>query len=94
MWEKWNPSHTCSTVSVNAMEEGRQLLSEDNSSHPSQEFEESNSGDDLMALSSQALNGTEGSKTIRLRGFISGQEAFMLVDSGSSHCFINEKLAS
>lgn len=47
-----------------------------------------------MTLSSQALNGTEGSKTIRLRGFISGHEAFMLVDSGSSHCFLNERLAS
>lgn len=47
-----------------------------------------------MALSTQALNGTKGSKTIRLRGFVAGQEAFMLVDSGSSHCFINEQLAS
>jgi hypothetical protein len=47
-----------------------------------------------MAISIQALNGTKGSKTIRLRGFLAGQETFMLVDSGSSHCFINEQLAS
>lgn len=76
------------------MEEVWKILSKENSSHPSQEFEDFDSGDDLMALSIQALNDTEGSKTIRLRGFVAGQEAFMLVDSGSSHCFINEQLAS
>lgn len=51
--------------------------------------EELDSGDDLMAISVQALKGTK-SNTIRLRGYISDQEAFMLVDSGSTHCFISE----
>jgi hypothetical protein len=61
---------------------------------PSMTQDDSDSGEDLMAISIQALNGTKGSKTIRLRGFLAGQETFMLVDSGSSHCFINEQLAS
>lgn len=41
----------------------------------------------------QALTGTEGSKTIILRGHLEGKEVFMLVDSGSSHSFINDQLA-
>jgi hypothetical protein len=56
------------------MEEVWQILSEEHSSHPSQLSEEFDSGDDQMALSVQALNGTEGSKTIRLRDFVARQE--------------------
>lgn len=47
---------------------------------PSVTQEDSDSGEDLMAISMQALNGTEGSMTIRLRGFLARQEAFMLVE--------------
>lgn len=39
----------------------------------------------LLAISQQALNGTESSKSIRLRGWIQGTELLMLVDSGSTH---------
>lgn len=56
--------------------------------------EEDDSGDDLMAISIQALQGTEGMKTIRFRGFLSSQEVFMLIDSGSSHSFINKMLVT
>lgn len=41
----------------------------------------------------QALKGSEGAKTVRLRGFIESAEVLMLLDSGSSHCFINEHIA-
>lgn len=54
--------------------------------------EDTDTNDELMAISVQALNGTEGSKTIRLRGHLQGREVFILVDSGSSHSFISEKL--
>jgi hypothetical protein len=40
---------------------------------PSMTQEDSDSGEDLMAISIQALNGTEGSKTIRLRGFLASK---------------------
>jgi hypothetical protein len=53
------------------------------------EEEAEDSGDDLMAISLQAVNGIEGTKTIQFRGFVAGQEVFMLVDSGSSHSFAN-----
>lgn len=49
---------------------------------PPSEPEDSDSADDLCALSMQAAKGTEGSQTIRLRGFMNNVEAFMLVDSG------------
>lgn len=56
--------------------------------------EDLDSRDELMVISVQALNGTEGSRTVRLKGHMQGKEAFMLVDSGSSHSFISEHMAS
>jgi len=72
------------------MEEVWQVLNED--SHPSlkQDEEEEESNNELMAISLQAMRGVEGARTIRFRGFIVEQEVFMLVDSGSSHCFITD----
>jgi hypothetical protein len=53
------------------LEEVWQFL--EGSSNVSQIHEEEDElGDDLMAISIQALQGTEGIKTIRLRGFLSG----------------------
>ena len=46
-----------------------------------------------MAISMQALKGTKGNTTIRLRCFFADQEVFMLVDSRSTHCFISEAAA-
>jgi hypothetical protein len=46
-----------------------------------------------MAISVQAIHGIEGSKTIRLKGHLSGKDVFMLIDLGSSHGFINEETA-
>lgn len=47
-----------------------------------------------MALSVQAISGTESFKTLRLRGYLQGKEIFMLIDSGSSHTFISEDVAN
>lgn len=47
-----------------------------------------------MAISLQAMNGTESFKTLRLRGYLNGKEVFMLIDSGSSHSFISSTVAS
>lgn len=57
------------------------------------ESDDQDSGDELMAISVQALQGTEGSQTIRFRGFLAGQEVYMLLDSGSSYCFIDQRAA-
>lgn len=89
--EKWGPGHRCSsTVSLNVIQDMWQFCSDSASSG----HDDSDSGDDLCAISVQAINGIEGIQTIRLRGFINQIEAYMLLDSGSSHSFINEDVAS
>jgi hypothetical protein len=90
--EKWGPNHKCPpNVSLHAMEEFWSCLSDNEEPH--EEPEDSDSGDDLMAISLQAVNGIEGFKTIRLRGHLLGKEVFMLIDSGSTHSFICDQLA-
>ena len=46
----------------------------------------------LHAISLHALVGTEGHQTMRIIGKIKNQTMIVLVDSGSSHNFINQKL--
>ena len=54
--------------------------------------DESDSGDDLMALSIHAVQGTDSPKTVRMMGRFHATEVVMLVDSGSTHSFISESL--
>ena len=76
------------------MEEVWNFLSEDQSEQHSHEEEEIDSGEELLAISVQAMKGTEGNKSVRLRGFWANQEVYMLVNSGSTHCFISDHLAA
>ena len=79
--EKWGPNHKCpATVSLNALEKIWKCLNDTDDSIISQTEHESDSEEDLMAISIQAMNGTEGLKTLRLRGYIQGKEVFMLDD--------------
>jgi hypothetical protein len=93
--EKWSPQHKCPTaISLHAMEELWNCFSDGNESESQLHHQEdSDSGEDLMAISVQAIHGIEGSKTIRLKGHLSGKDVFMLIDLGSSHGFINEETA-
>lgn len=45
-----------------------------------------------MAISKEAVNGTEFARILRLLGTVQGREVTMLVDSGSSHCFVSEEI--
>lgn len=56
--------------------------------------EEYDSGDDLMAISAQAVGGTSEGKTLKLNCHISKIPAIVLVDLGSSHSFISEQFAT
>lgn len=49
--------------------------------------------DNLMAISVQAISGSECKGTIRLQGWLQKRQVLMLVDSGSTHSFINAELA-
>lgn len=48
----------------------------------------------MMVISEEAVNRLEGPRTMRFLGSIWGHEMVILVDSGSSHTFISEQLAS
>jgi len=58
------------------------------------EEEENDLGEDLMAVSVKAMKGIEGARTMRLRGFLADQEVYMLVDLGSTNCFISEEFGA
>lgn len=45
---------------------------------------------DLMSISQEAMQGTKDAQTLRLQGTVQSQAVVMLVDSGSSRCFISE----
>ncbi|WVZ99165.1 hypothetical protein U9M48_044502 [Paspalum notatum var. saurae] len=93
--EKWGPSHKCpSSVSLHAVEEVWQFCSGFSSGTTEVSECEESEAEDLMALSLQAIKGTEGPKTLRLEGLLNNKKAYVLVDSGSSTCFINEQFAA
>ncbi|WVZ87398.1 hypothetical protein U9M48_034038 [Paspalum notatum var. saurae] len=91
---KWNPGHKCaSTVPLNVVDELWQIL-EDSDSQVITENADSDSGDDLMALSLAAVHGADASRTIKFQGSIKRFPAFILIDSGSSGNFVSEQFAS
>lgn len=93
---RWNSGHKCSaSVSLHVVEEIWQLLHDDglNREDPSL-IEDTDSGEDLMALSVHATQGTDSVRTVRMLGKIKETEVIMLINSDSSHCFISESLAS
>jgi hypothetical protein len=93
---KWGSQHHCpDSVALNVVEELWQMVSEQDSHlGSSPEGADSDSIDDLMAISTPAVNGTYGGKTIKLKGHIQHHKAIFLIDSGSSHTFVSEQLAS
>ena len=56
--------------------------------------EAEDSSDDLMSLSVNAVQGTDSSNIVRMMGNIGGKDVVILIDSGSSHKFVSETLAS
>jgi hypothetical protein len=48
----------------------------------------------FMVLSVAALSGSVAPRTLKIRGVIQGLEMLILIDSGSSHSFISEKVAA
>ncbi|CAN6291984.1 unnamed protein product [Urochloa humidicola] len=99
--EKWHPGHKCaSTIQLNVVQELFELFNEDSAqtledsaavSPPIEHF----SQDQLfLALSSYAVAGKEGPRTMKLQGIIQNLPMLILVDSGSSHTFISQRLAS
>lgn len=66
------------------------MMTEGDKGSQKMDKEDSQSEAQLMSISKEAVLGADNSKTLRLLSVIQGQEVIMLVDSGSSHCFISE----
>jgi hypothetical protein len=89
--EKWNKDHTCApAIQLHALQEVLELFCVEDQ----EETASVHSQPQLyLMLFAHAVNGTEGSKTTRLKGSIQGKYITILIDSGSSHTFLSEQLA-
>lgn len=58
------------------------------------EMQEAEDTSQAMTLSLNAISGTSKNKTMRVRAIIGNQVMLMLIDSGSSHSFVDQDLAA
>lgn len=87
--DKYTPSHKCQTQAqgqIKAMQ-AQEILSDDILDAVVIEEDE-----EEMQLSLNAIIGADHPKTLRVRALIENQVMLMLIDSGSSHSFINTEL--
>ena len=88
--EKWVHNHKCSnTVQLHVVQELWELFQ----LHTDESVDPVNS-ESCMILSSEASTGQNTPKTLKLTGTVQGHQVTILVDSGSTHTFISQSLAS
>ena len=93
--ERWSKDHKCATsVQLHIVEELIHALQSGGEENSCSDGTPEIDDDSLMAISFQALHGTDSPKSIRLRGWVQGTELLMLVDSSSTHSFIDTKIGS
>ena len=96
--EHWGRDHRCGpTVQLHVVEELLAMMhseSVDISEPSARDDAVSDRSADCCVISKEALDGGESPTTMRLHGWVQGREVLMLVDSGSSHSFICESLAT
>ncbi|KAL4271596.1 hypothetical protein GQ457_13G023790 [Hibiscus cannabinus] len=89
---KFTPGHQCKTKQLNLMEEDIGSGKEENSEEEMQEMGEMQQ-DEELEISINALTGSSGYNTLRLQGLVKGKTLNVLVDSGSTHSFVNPRWA-
>ena len=96
--ERWGRDHRCGpTIQLHVVEELLAMMhseSVDISEPSARDDAVSDRSADCCVISKEALDGGESPTTMRLHGWVQGREVLMLVDSGSSHSFICESLAT
>lgn len=91
--EKWTPGHKCvATAQLHAMEEVWNLFTEDTAAVLEDGSDTVTADQLFMSISNSAWLGSEKHQTLKLHGSIQQQPLLILLDSGSSHTFVNEKL--
>lgn len=99
--ERWSRDHKCGpTVQLHIVEELLELLADSAADGMPEIIEpttdigsESEPQGIVCQISRDAMIGTESVCMLRLQGLIQQYEILMLVNSGSTHSFISEKLA-
>jgi hypothetical protein len=90
--ESWGREHTCpSSVQLHVLQElldvvGYQEEGESMQLAPPEET--------VMAISYQAISGSDSGSVMQLQAWVQGHEVFMLIDSGSSTSFVSTELAA
>ncbi|CAO2166488.1 unnamed protein product [Urochloa humidicola] len=92
--EPYSPQHKCpKQVSLQALEELWELAQISNSEEDTSSAKlDTDSKEEILAISEFATEGTLGKKTIRLQGLLQKQEVLILIDSSNSGTFISEEL--
>ncbi|WVZ88557.1 hypothetical protein U9M48_035065 [Paspalum notatum var. saurae] len=92
--DKWSRDHKCGdTVQLNVLQEVLELFQLDNGDVSLDSSTSSETDQLFLTLSVAAVSGSAAPHTLCLQGQIQGHSLSILVDSGSSHTFINEQLA-
>jgi hypothetical protein len=90
--EKWHKEHKCSpTVQLHVVQELLELFQLDDMEQLSIACEQSYQL--FVAISTEALTRKESPQTMCFEGLLQGKSIQILVDSGSTHTFINQRLA-
>ncbi|KAL0420984.1 UNVERIFIED_CONTAM: Retrovirus-related Pol polyprotein from transposon.6 [Sesamum latifolium] len=86
--EPYSPGHRCRIRQVHMM-----LFEEEAKAYEEAEdqIEEPPDSEDAI-VSFHAMRGNVSSKTLRINGQVNGKDMHVLIDSGSTHCFIDEKV--
>ncbi|XP_035822042.1 uncharacterized protein [Zea mays] len=91
--EKWVKGHKCSaTVQLHVMQELWDMVLPDKDESDG-EFQDS-AEQFLMAISKEATVVPANSKAFRLRGSIQGVDMLILLDCGSTHCFLDNSYST
>ncbi|KAL2226249.1 UNVERIFIED_CONTAM: Transposon Ty3-G Gag-Pol polyprotein [Sesamum indicum] len=92
--EPYTPGHRCKYRQVYMLlEDGRDKDNgEEEQGKQATEIELENEGD--VSVSLHAMKGDFHYRTLRLEGTVEDKEILILIDSGSTHCFLDEKVAN
>jgi hypothetical protein len=95
VWGKWHRGHKCAeSIQLNVIQEVWDLLESKAPYSPPDQQSDVQSEQAFMAISEAAISGSEGPRTLKIKGLIQGIEVLMLIDSGSSHSFVSEQVAT
>ncbi|KAH0660925.1 hypothetical protein KY289_029673 [Solanum tuberosum] len=91
--EKFAPGHRCKTSSLTLMEANDNIEGGESGEQMSSDIIDGDAGtNDLAEISFHAFLGNTTGTIMKLQGTLNGHRVLLLVDSGSSHNFISEKI--